>query len=173
MTFYVFIDGEEVGSVDQDDVETYTATPADFDKYQTFSDVLVEAGKSVKVRIEAEASVQNKLDSKLDVSLYLRGDDKNGTEAGFAKATLTSFKFVEDSSVTVSDSSTSKKDTIVLEENTVSLAKFIVKPSNSNDDEITLGTLVLDFTGIAYSADDITVKVDGSDLDNPSAANAS
>ena len=174
ITFYLSIDGEEVGSADQDDVNSYTATPEDFSGYDTFSEVLVEAGKSVKIKIEAEASVEKKLDSKLDVNLYLRWDDKNGTEAGFAKAALTSFKFVEDSSVTVTDSSTAKKDTIVLEENTVSLAKFIVKPSNSNDDEITLGTIVLDFTGITnFDLDNITVKVDGSDLDNPSAANAS
>jgi hypothetical protein len=171
MTFYLFIDDEEVGSVDQADVKNATGSEEfnKTDNYETFSEVLVEAGKSVKVRVEAEASVTTKLDKK-ELDLYLRGDDKNGTAAGFAKADLAPFKFVENSSVTVSDSTTAKKDTIVLEESTTSLAKFIIKPSNSNDDEITLGTLVISYAGLPGSYDitgNVTVKVDGSELDEP------
>jgi hypothetical protein len=84
--------------------------------------------------------------SNINFDLYLRGEDKNGTAAGFAKAGLTTFKFVVNGSLTISDSATLAKNTVALEENEVTMAKFTLKPSKS--DSVKLDNLVFDFSSL-------------------------
>ena len=109
----------------------------------------------------------NDKSNNINLDLYLRGEDKNGTAAGFAKAGLSTFKFVVNGSLTISDSATLAKNTVALQENEVTVAKFTVKPSKS--DSVKLDNLVFDFTKLGISSGDykdkITVEVDGTELD--------
>ena len=164
LTFYVSIDGTEVGDIEKDAIKHYTQSSG-FDQYEDFSEVLVEAGKSVKVKVEVEASVDATSTDKYDYYLYLRGDDKNGTDAGFAKAAMNSIKFVLNGSVNVSDSTTLARKTVALNGSEVVLAKFILKPSKSNT-TVTLDNLVFDVSAASgVTAANLIVEVDGSDLD--------
>ena len=157
-TFYIYVDGEEVGSVDESDIK---AVVANFDAYEDFADVEVEAGKSVSVKVEAEIAPEGTANN-VKFDLYLRGDDKNWTEAGFAKASLTNMNFVLNGSVNVSDSTTMARKTVVMQENEITMAKFVLEPSKS--DSVRLDNLVFEFRAGA-NTDNITVEVDGTELD--------
>ena len=154
VTFYVSIDGEEVGDTDQ----------LGSGNNENFSDVLVEAGKSVKVKVEAEVEAYASGVNYDNYTLVLAGEDKNGNDAGEASDTLVKFKTKESGSVKV-DSATSK-NTVLLKARNQNIATFTVKPSNSSDDDLTLDTIVLEFSGDAtVTADKIRVKVDGTEYD--------
>ena len=154
VTFYVSIDGEEVG-----DTNAYGSG-----NKENFSDILVEAGKSVKVKVEAEVEAYNSWVTYDNFTLVLAGEDKNGNDAGEASDTLVKFKTKESGSVKV-DSATSK-NTVLLKARNQNIATFTVKPSNSSDDDLTLDTIVLEFSGDAtVTADKIRVKVDGTEYD--------
>ena len=161
--FYLYIDGEEVGMIDESEIEA-VATP--FENYTDFSDdVEVAAWKSVKVEVKAVISPYAK-SSNINLDLYLRWEDKNGTSAGFAKAGLNTFKYVINGSITISDSATLAKKTVALQDNEVTVAKFTLKPSKS--DSVKLDNLVFDFsklTGITDYENDITVEVDWQEVE--------
>jgi hypothetical protein len=61
----------------------------------------------------------------------------------------------------------SAKDTVLLKANNQTLAKFTVKPSNSNDDGITLDTLKFTAKSGAANLDlkEVRVKIDGTEYD--------
>jgi hypothetical protein len=85
---------------------------------------------------------------------------------------LTTFKFVVNGSLTISDSVTLAKNTVALQANEITVAKFTLKPSKA--DSVKLDNLVLDLhdlTGVATNADltwinnHVTVEVDGTEID--------
>ena len=153
VTFYVSIDGEEVG-----DTNAYGSG-----NKENFSDVLVEAGKSVKVKVEAEVEAYNSWVVYDNFTLVLAGEDKNGNDAGEASDTLVKFKTKESGSVKVE--TTTSKNTVLLKAKNQNIAEFTVKPSNSSDDDLTLDSLEISFSGVSLTADDIRVKVDGTEYD--------
>ena len=153
VTFYVSIDGEEVG--DTSDLGSGNK--------ENFSDVLVEAGKSVKVKVEAEVEAYASWVTYDNYTLVLAGEDKNGNDAGEASDTLVKFKTKESGSVKVE--TTTSKNTVLLKAKNQNIAEFTVKPSNSSDDDLTLDSLEISFSGVSLTADDIRVKVDGTEYD--------
>jgi len=153
VTFYVSIDGEEVGDTDQ----------LGSGNNENFSDVLVEAGKSVKVKVEAEVEAYASWVTYDNYTLVLAGEDKNGNDAGEASDTLVKFKTKESGSVKVE--TTTSKNTVLLKAKNQNIAEFTVKPSNSSDDDLTLDSLEISFSGVSLTADDIRVKVDGTEYD--------
>ena len=153
VTFYVSVDGEEVGDTDQ----------LGSGNNENFSDVLVEAGKSVKVKVEAEVEAYASWVTYDNYTLVLAGEDKNGNDAGEASDTLVKFKTKESGSVKVEGGKST--NTVLLKARNQNIATFTVKPSNSSDDDLTLDSLVLSFSWDAISANQIRVKVDGTEYD--------
>lgn len=164
--FYVYVDGDEIGMIDQDDIKS--SIDANSDEYEDFSDeVVVKAGTTVPVEIKAVFSPDrdNQSENTVDLTLHVRGEDSNGTVAGYAKATMQTMKFVTNGSLTISDSVTMSKNTVALQANEITMAKFILKPSKS--DSVKLVNLVFDFDSLGVSdiENDITVEVDGEEVD--------
>jgi len=153
VTFYVSVDGEEVGDTDQ----------LGSGNNENFSDVLVEAGKSVKVKVEAEVEAYASWVTYDNYVIVLAGEDKNGNDAGEASDTLVKFKTKESGSVKVEGGTST--NTVLLKARNQNIATFTVKPSNSTDDDLTLDSLVLSFSWDAISANQIRVKVDGTEYD--------
>ena len=157
ITFYLSIDGKEVATFEGKNAgATYAAT-----NEETFSQIKIEAGKKVNVKLEAEVDVQNRAD--YEYSLFLEGEDENGNDAGKADASLVKIKAREFGSVNLV---TEAKDTVLLKGTNSTVAKFIVKPSN-NVAGLKLDTLDLkaELSGVAVNDTDIRVKVDGEEVD--------
>jgi hypothetical protein len=76
--FYIYVDGQEVGNIDKDDiVAKATATATGFDGYENFSEnIEIAAEKSVTVEVKAVMQ-PTATSSNIDLDLYLRGEDKN------------------------------------------------------------------------------------------------
>jgi hypothetical protein len=128
ITFYLYIDGEEVATLDPN-------------KTETFSDIEIAADESVKVKVEAEVNSDVKSDQILNFSLELSGDDDNGnTNAGKATKRLVDMKVVEKGTFTISTSTS--KNTALLKARGESIAQFTIKPSNNNEG-LTLEDVVL------------------------------
>ena len=167
LEFYVLIDGQEVGMIDESDIAT--AVSSGFDSYEDFSDeVEVAAGKSVSVEIQAVISPDKDAgNSNINLDLYLRWEDSNWTAAWFAKAGLNTFKYVVNGSLTISDSVTLAKKTVALQDNEITVAKFTLKPSKS--ESVKLDNLIFNFSGLLANVDEVkdkvTVTVDGTDVD--------
>ena len=153
ITFYVSVDGEDVGDTDQ-----YGSG-----NKESFSEVLVEAGKSVKVKVEAEIEAYKSWSVYNGFELVLAGEDNNGNDAGEASDTLVKMKTKESGSVKVDSPASSEKTLLNKSEKTI--AKFSVKPSNSSDDDLTLDEFTISFAGSSITKDDIRVKVDGEPFD--------
>ena len=160
--FYLYVNGEEVGMIDESEIE---AASENFDSYTDFSDeVEVAAGKSVDIEVKAVVSPYAK-SNNINLDLYLRWEDKNGTAAGFAKAWLTTFKYVINGSLTISDSASMAAKTVALQDNEITVAKFTLKPSKS--ESVKLDNLVFDFSdlGVTDIENNITVKVGGTEVE--------
>jgi hypothetical protein len=162
-TFYVSIDGEEVATID-----AFGET-----NEESFSDIKVKAGESVKVKVEAEVEAYGSTTATdRAYTIVLRGSDANGNEnTGKGSDTTASMRIKSQGSVTIPATSTAK-NALLKAQNSV-IAEFTIKPSNNNEG-ITLDELVL--TG---SIDDgvtpadltggmLRVKVDGVEQDDPS-----
>ena len=144
--FYLYVNGEEVGMIDESEIE---AASENFDSYTDFSDeVEVAAGKSVDIEVKAVVSPYAK-SNNINLDLYLRWEDKNGTAAGFAKAWLTTFKYVINGSLTISDSASMAAKTVALQDNEITVAKFTLKPSKS--ESVKLDNLVFDFSKLGVT----------------------
>lgn len=163
--FYVYVDGEEIGMIDEKDIEADGSVDANSDNYKDFSDeVEIKAGNSVSVEIKAVIAPDQSSNPTIDLTLHVRGEDSNGTVAGYAKAAMQTMKFVTNGSLTVSDSVTMSKSTVALQANEITMAKFVVKPSKS--DSVKLDNIVFDFSSLSVDIEnDITVEVDGEELD--------
>ena len=154
ITFYVFIDGQEVTSVD------FEADDDDID--EIFDEVLVEKWTSVKVKVEADVYATTAVDHKYTVSL--KGQDKDNNETEYVSDDTGKMSFVANGSVIITDS-TAGKNNVALAEANMKLATFVVKPANEDDDGITMtkAEMTLDIP-VEITKNDIKVKVDGVDL---------
>ena len=133
---------------------------------ESFSDVEIEAGKSVDVKVEAEVEAYGTTGALDSYRLFLMWTDMNGNEdTGKGDDALVEMSIKVSGSTKID---TTAKDTVLLKANNQTLAKFTVKPSNSNDDGITLDTLSFTATSGAagtLSSGDIRVKIWGSEYD--------
>ena len=176
VTFYLFVDGEEVA-----DTDVFATSDTDTTKDETFSDVRVEAGKSVNVKVEAEVEAYWTIDAgkteyKLpSYTLVIRWTDVNWNEdTGKGYDALVSMKIKAKGSVTIP--SAKDDNTALLKAQNATVAKFTVKPSNGNE-WITLEDLELSLwagtnatkkvndVDTAIAAGDLRVKVGGVEYD--------
>ena len=154
-TFYLFLDGEEVAN-------------ADLGEDQSFSNVLVKAGESVNVKVEAEVDAAEAASSRYyrDFSLLLDGEDMNNVDITTLQEPCAELKVVSKGQVKVEGDN--KSDTVLLKGKNKSIATFVIKPDSKADDE----TLVLENITLQVIAnkgtanekyltgDDLRVKVD-------------
>jgi len=155
VTFYLFIDGEEVADTDV------------LNQDESFSDVRVKAGESVKVKVEAEVEAYGAdHPTAVTYTLELKGTDTNGNEdTGRGSDDTIGIKIKGKGGVTVEK--TASKDTINLKKANSEIAVFNISPSNGNEDVliedlvITVEELTAEGTHSWYVAwDAIRVKVD-------------
>ena len=134
LTFRVLIDGKEVGSADF--VKDTNSKDGFF-----ASDVVVEKGKSVSVKVTAEGYlVKAAANNTYNYDFGLYGEDRDGNVAGNATSTLVAIKKVDSASVTVSDADRANRSNVVLRGSNITLGKFVVKSSNSAN-EATVNSL--------------------------------
>ena len=157
ITFYLIIDGDEVA-----DVKLWANLTAS----DTFSDVEVEAGKSVKIVLEAEVNAKN--DSPLvapidlgNFDLTVRWEDSNGNKAGEITKKTAKLKIVESGTAKISDSTVSTK-TVALKEAEAPIAEFTLKPANGAS-EVDFDFLEFEIgeDGAWLTPADVTVYIDG------------
>ena len=152
-TFYLYIDGEEVATLDPN-------------KPETFSDIEIEANESVKVKVEAEINTDTNSNWQVLVyTLELSGDDDNGnSNAGSAKKNLVDIKVVEKGTFSITNGAT--KDTVLLKKRGESIAQFTIKPTNSTEG-LSLEDLILTWsywtTPTNFGEDDIRLEIDGTE----------
>jgi len=173
LTFYLSVDGTAVAEIQMNGVSGS----------EYFSDnVLVKKWESVKVKIEADVYIEEKLVNNQPApadnykyELTLKWEDENGVEAGTDSADLAPMSFVSKGSITVSDNGSSEGNTLKLTESNVKLAEFRVKPSNKGSD-LDLEDLLLSLKWKTFAAADIdldgtvlnknlVIKVDGDEKD--------
>ena len=153
VTFYLFIDGDEV-------------TDLDAGVEETFSEVLVKAGESVSVKVEAEVEAYGTGETLPTYTLELKWEDVNGNENSWvASDDLVTMKTKESGSTTISAGSS--KNTVLLKAKNQTIAEFTVKPSNSSDEDLNLDSIELTFTwgSKTIGSGDIRVKVDWTEYD--------
>jgi hypothetical protein len=155
-TFYLYIDGDEVATMDPN-------------KTETFTDILVKNGESVKVKVEAEISTDVASGTVYQFELNVSGDDENGnSNAGAAKKSLVDIKVVEKGTFNIAEKG--KNRNTVLLRGKASIAQFTIKPSNNSEGlkledlyisgyigntKITPNDIRLEIDGVAFeSADD-------------------
>ena len=158
VTFYLSIDGDEVADTDTLGSE------------ESFSDVRVKAGESVKIKVEAEVEAYDATipTSAASYQIELKGTDMNGNEdTGKGSERLMNIKIKAKGSVTIP--STSEAKTALLKAANTTVAKFTVKPSNNNEglmlEDMTLTATV---DGNSIDPSDLRVKVAGVEQDDES-----
>ena len=157
ITFYLSIDGNEVATFEGKNAGTSEALTNE----ETFSQIKIEAGKKVNVKVEAEVDVNAA--ANYDYQMYLQGEDENGNDAGKADASLLKIKALDSGTVNLN---TEAKDTVLLKGTNSTIAKFIVKPSNKVEG-LKFDEIVLEAKKGATDipASDLRVKVDGEEFD--------
>ena len=153
VTFYVFVDGTEVGSVD-----TFSEWKSSI---ETFSDVKVKKDATVKVKVEAEVSsdIQNEASypTKETYELYLQWEDADGNEVGKWNDSTSPISVKDSGSVVIP--SWNEGNTVKLRASGETIAYFIVKPSNGTEG-IYLDDLTLTITADdEITANDIKVNI--------------
>jgi len=119
ITYYLSIDGEEVADTDM------------FNAEESFSDVLVKAGKTVSVTLEAEVEAYGSTGTYEGIKLALGGHDVNDKDLTDATAPIKTIKVKESGSITVSAGAA--RNTVLLKSSTANIAEFTVKPANGED----------------------------------------
>ena len=162
VTFHLIVDGDEVA----DGVLTCTptASPTECKASDSFSsDLLVEAGKSVSVKLEAE--VDARLVAKLGTfMLSVAWHDENDNDAGSASKKSASIAVVAQGSVTVSDSSSNVKKSTVLRKAADSvIAEFTVKPDGWSS--TTLESIQFNLKFDSAYAGDVNLYIDNGSED--------
>jgi hypothetical protein len=151
-TFYLSLDDEEVAD-------------ADLGETQSFSNVLVKAGQSINVKVEAEVDAAEATSSRFykDFSLLLDGEDMNNVDITTLQEPCAELKVVSKGQVKVEGDN--KSDTVLLKGKNKSIATFVIKPdSKADDEELVLEniTLVVNADGVKLNdGDKLRVKVDG------------
>ena len=166
ITYYLSIDGKEVGSFDY--VKSSAADDAFIESNeQGFSDVLIKNGE--KVSIKLEANVYGASTQTVASTLIVRGTDKDGNPAGLASDSTAKIKVVTAGSVTISESAVTPKESVEIADNNIIIARFIVK-SSKNTEGMTLKTFTLaptaGATPTAFATNNIRVRVAGSEIDS-------
>jgi len=151
LTFYIYVDGNEVANID-----AYSTSLE-----EEFSSVLVRNGKSVSVKVEAEAYPETD-GTTYDFDLKLSGKDANDNPAWAASASLVTIEYVDAWSVTISAATT--RDTVLLKAKNTTLAEFTVKPSNDQE-WLYLDKLNLDITAASATIGDLRLKVNWVEFD--------
>ncbi len=128
VTFYV-----TVGDDESDADAKFDRNAQEMKATDTLGDILVKAGESVKVIVEAEVDWDG-TGSLGTYSLALYGEDANGVSAGNAQAKAKAMKVVNEGSVKVEVGSASK--TVLYKASRAVLAQFTVKPSNAETVDI-------------------------------------
>lgn len=149
VTFHVYIDGDEVASFEW-------ADEADF------SEIVVEAGKSVSVKVDADVYASTWTESDIQYKIQLKGEDENNNDISTSAVNMVKMAFVDSESITVTTNSAMRAKDVILTDSDQEIAAFIVKPSNkasvANLDE-------LRFDVSDYTDDDPDFDASTSDAD--------
>ena len=163
ITFYLSIDGKEVSSL--------KVTKADFvssgsnyilSEDKDFSPISVKNEEKVSVKLEAQVYATKAWFSS-NFNLALEWEDKDGAKAGTADRNTVKIKFVEKGSVTVADDVETIKNTVLLSDSDLVLAKFIIKPSKGNNSVKFEGLKMT--VPVTAAADDFDVKIGTNNVD--------
>ena len=167
ITFYLSIDGKEVGSIKVSKSD-FNSTTYKLEEDKDFSSILVKNGESVSVKLEADvyATIAG---FNQNFNLKLEWEDKDWAKAGEADRNTVKIKFVEKGSVTVADDVATVKNTVLLSDSDLALAKFIIKPSKGNNSVKFEGLkmTIVDKNGntVAWDEGDFDVKIGTNDVD--------
>jgi hypothetical protein len=135
MTVYLYLNGEKASVADADLTLIDNAKDADDGKWKatdTFSNVKVEAGKSIDVVVTAQVEAKaTPAVSANKFTLYLRGEDENGnTPSGLADKKTSKISVIELSTADI-EVGKSKK-TVLLRGTEDAVAEFTVKPNGGS-----------------------------------------
>jgi hypothetical protein len=81
---------------------------------ESISNVTIESGKTVKVKLEAEVYVDEAQDALDGYTLFVYGENNEGTVAGVANDSLVKMKLIENGTINISDSAKTSKNDVVL-----------------------------------------------------------
>ena len=163
--FYLYVDDMNSS------VAEVTVTSGSLSGADSFNDVLVEAGKEVKVKVEAEIDAKEATTpfkvGKFNV--VLDGEDENDNVAGHAERKTANIMIVNQGSATVEEGDVAK-NVVLRKANTSTIAQFIVKPDAAN--KVTLEEISFD---LEFAGDneyewnvDLYVKGSNKNLKGPS-----
>jgi hypothetical protein len=129
----------------------------------TFKDVLVEAGKSVRVKVEAEVKAKEASTTILPLkagkfTLSLEGEDENDNDAGYAERKTANMMIVNKGSVSITDSSVAKK-AVLRKASSAKIAEFTVKPDGANSVSLESISFDLTFSGSSAYQGDVDLYV--------------
>ena len=137
--FYLYVDDMNSSVAD------VTITKDSLSGADSFNDVLVEAGKEVKVKVEAEIDAKEATApfkvGKFNVELD--GEDENDNVAGHAERKTANIMIVNQGSATVEEGDVAK-NVVLRKANSSTIAQFIVKPDAAN--RVTLEEISFDLT---------------------------
>ena len=137
--FYLYVDDMNSSVAD------VTITKDALSGADSFNDVLVEAGKEVKVKVEAEIDAKEATApfkvGKFNVELD--GEDENDNVAGHAERKTANIMIVNQGSATVEEGDVAK-NVVLRKANSSTIAQFIVKPDAAN--RVTLEEISFDLT---------------------------
>ncbi len=159
VTFYLSINGKEVADAK---VSNLSATD-DFNK------VLIKAGESAKIKLEAEVDARTVADF-WKASLTLGGVDTNDNDIDNVSRNTVTMSVVEAGTTAISTTAT--KDTVLLRKASESaVAEFIVKSDNGSEVDLDSIEFTVAWTTIDNGEDWIDVYVDESSEDVTCSAN--
>ena len=150
VTFYLYLEGNEVASTDS----------LGSDNEEWFKDVVVEAGKSINVRVRAVVEAYwNGTGNWTGLTLVLRGTDEFDKDVQDKSAELVGLKVAEKGSVKVEPGTA--KNTVLKTSRDEVLAEFTVKSSNWESVDLTdLEFTIEGWTGAdKFTKDDIEISV--------------
>ncbi len=177
VTFYLYIDGKEVASQEYSAAYAPIASiDADF-AWESFSNILVKKWEKVSIKVEANVNAEYKDGSTYSPTILIKWEDKDWNTAGFANEAAWKIKVVSAGSVTISESAITPKESVLVNDTNVNLARFTVK-SSKNTEGMTLKNFTLEPTTLSatplntvptnsadsLSTNDIRVRVAGQDL---------
>ena len=164
VTFYLSIDGNEVADVELSKTSTTWSTYTYYFAGDTFSDIEIDAGESVKVELEAEVDAWAVTGSLGRFNLYLKWEDDNGNEAGVANKLTVELKVATAGTVNVS--ATTQKNTVLLRKADASIANFSVKSSNSSEVDIdTVSFVIWGLLRNTITDNDVSFKIGWTEID--------
>ena len=155
--FYLYVDDMNSSVAD------VTITKDALSGADSFNDVLVEAGKEVKVKVEAEIDAKEATApfkvGKFNVELD--GEDENDNVAGHAERKTANIMIVNQGSATVEEGDVAK-NVVLRKANSSTIAQFIVKPDAAN--RVTLEEISFDltFSGANQYGGNVDLYVKGS-----------